>query len=64
MRGRKFFACLLCRAERGIQQRGKARKNYSFLIEKNYFARALKRKIEIFAGFACPAPAGLSRWVG
>jgi hypothetical protein len=44
------------------QQKGKALKNYSFLIEKNLCA--LLKKIEIFAGFACPALAGLSRWVG
>jgi len=33
------------------------------LIEKIFCARPLKEK-EIFAGFACPAVSGASRWAG
>ena len=69
--GEGIFARLLCppKADWGweaarpcVSKEAKPAKIVS-LIEKIFCARPLKEK-EIFAGFACPALAGLSRWVG
>ena len=69
--GEGIFARLLCRAKRGmgweaarpcISKEAKPAKIVS-LIEKDFCAHPLKEK-EIFAGFACPAVSGASRWAG
>jgi len=69
--GEGIFARLLYRAKRGwgweaarpcVGKEAKPAKIVS-LIEKIFCARPLKEK-EIFAGFACPAVSGASRWAG
>jgi len=69
--GEGIFARLLCppKADWGweaarpcVSKEAKPAKIVS-LIEKDFCARPLKEK-EIFAGFACPAVSGASRWAG
>jgi len=69
--GEGIFARQLCRAKRGmgweaarpcVSKKAKPAKIVS-LIEKIFCAHPLK-DVSIFAGFACPAVSGASRWVG
>ncbi len=69
--GEGIFARLLCRAECGlgweaarpcVSKEAKPAKIVS-LIEKFFSARPLKN-VSIFAGFACLAVSGASRWAG